>query len=144
MSTAMSSHILIIDLGANDEKIRILRRFDHHRIRNTIVHDRVVKRQKPVADIEMEELDASTRDNEDEGEMETTPVVVNVLRIGISADGQWLATSDDRCQTHIFNLDSVQVWSPVLRLLNYFDIFMHTIASLRVAFFSSSRTGALF
>jgi U3 small nucleolar RNA-associated protein 4 len=34
-----------------------------------------------------------------------------VLRLAVSADGQWLASSDDHARTHVFNLDSVQVRS---------------------------------
>jgi U3 small nucleolar RNA-associated protein 4 len=108
MSTAMSSHILVIDLGTNGEKLRVLRRFDHY-LRNTIVHGQVVKRWKTDGDVEMGEPDAGTRDDEDEDERLMSPVVATILHLEISADGQWLATSDDHSRTHIFNLDSVQV-----------------------------------
>jgi len=40
---------------------------------------------------------------------EQVSAAVNVLRLAVSADGQWLASSDDHARTHIFNLDSVQV-----------------------------------
>jgi U3 small nucleolar RNA-associated protein 4 len=32
-----------------------------------------------------------------------------VSRAAVSADGQWLATTDHLCRTHVFNLDSLQV-----------------------------------
>ena len=58
-------------------------------------------------DVDMSDLPF---DSKEEGETQlSTPVVVNVLRISISPDGQWLASSDDRSRTHIFNLDSIQV-----------------------------------
>lgn len=31
-----------------------------------------------------------------------------VLRMAVSPDGQWLATSDELCRTFVFNLDSIQ------------------------------------
>jgi len=37
------------------------------------------------------------------------PASVYVSHIAISPDGQWLATSDERSRTHIYNLDSIQV-----------------------------------
>ena len=41
MSTAMSSYILIIDLTG--DKPKVLRRFDHHRLQDSVVHNRIVK-----------------------------------------------------------------------------------------------------
>jgi len=41
-------------------------------------------------------------------EHDSSPCVTNVSRLAISADGQWLATTDDLARTYIFNLDSVQ------------------------------------
>ncbi|KAG5648177.1 hypothetical protein DXG03_006132 [Asterophora parasitica] len=101
ISTATSSHILVIDLTG--EKPRVLRRFDQHRQKNLIVRDRVVKKYPTDGDVDMEDVEA-----EEEQEHNSKPAVVSVLRISISPDGQWLATSDDRARTHIFNLDSIQ------------------------------------
>jgi len=42
---------------------------------------------------------------------DTGSCITNVSRMAISADGQWLATTDDLARTYIFNLDSVQVRS---------------------------------
>ncbi|KAF8078360.1 WD40-repeat-containing domain protein [Lyophyllum atratum] len=100
MSTAISSYILVIDLMG--EKPRVLRRFDHHRSKDSIVRDRVVKGLKTDDDVQMG--DATSEEEEDS----SAPAVTSVLRISISPDGQWLATSDDRARTHIFNLDSIQ------------------------------------
>ena len=41
MSTAMSSYVLIINLTG--DKPRVLRRFDHHRLQDSVAHDRVIK-----------------------------------------------------------------------------------------------------
>ncbi|KAF8971560.1 WD40-repeat-containing domain protein [Flammula alnicola] len=41
ISTAMSSYVLVIDLTG--EKPRVLRRFDQHRLQDSILHDRVIK-----------------------------------------------------------------------------------------------------
>ncbi|KAF8807204.1 WD40 repeat-like protein [Phlegmacium glaucopus] len=130
MSTAVPSYILVIDLTS--EKPRVLRRFDHHRIQDSIVHNRVLKGRalKGIqgkakingvhvnGDVDMDMADAESPreeekqdtgdDDEDEEEDEiTTPALVSVDRIAVSADGQWLATSDSRARTHIFNLDSI-------------------------------------
>jgi U3 small nucleolar RNA-associated protein 4 len=98
MTTTISAHILVIDLGADENTPRVLRRFDHHRLR---AGDRVIKGRKVDEDVEM---DVAEHDQD----MDTLPFA-NILRLAISADGQWLASSDDRSRTHIFNLDSVQV-----------------------------------
>lgn len=55
-----------------------------------------------------QEMDEDTVVNIDSGH-ETDPALTNVSRMAISADGQWLATTDDLSRTYVFNLDSVQV-----------------------------------
>jgi U3 small nucleolar RNA-associated protein 4 len=110
MTTTMTSYVLVLELPPSlIEKPRVLQRFDHHRIRNA---DRVFRGQPTRStngDVSMDEAD----DNED-----TRPIVVNISRIAISSDGQWLATSDDRARTQIFNLDSVKVrWAYLLFIL---------------------------
>ncbi|KIK71282.1 hypothetical protein GYMLUDRAFT_90263 [Collybiopsis luxurians FD-317 M1] len=100
MSTAMSSYVLVVDISG--EKPQVLRKFDHHRQRNNLSHDRVTKNLKTNDDAEMAEAS-----EQDSGE-DDLPLLGSISRIAISADGQWLATSDDRCRTHIFNLDSIQ------------------------------------
>ncbi|KAJ3795815.1 WD40-repeat-containing domain protein [Lentinula aff. detonsa] len=102
MSAALTSYILVIDIS--EEKPRVLRKFDHHRQRNNLSVDRVTKDLKTVnADVEMD-----SDDDEDDSSEEDTPLLGSVTRMAVSADGQWLATSDDHCRTHIFNLDSIQ------------------------------------
>ncbi|CAA7264711.1 unnamed protein product [Cyclocybe aegerita] len=131
MSTAMSSYILIVDLTS--EKLRVLRRFDHHRMQDSVVHDRVMKGRvasrkgelnghaavngnaQGDEDVEMGDVDSPppVDHSEDEGEqseredVKSTAAVVSIDQIAISTDGQWLATSDSRARTHVFNLDSI-------------------------------------
>ncbi|KAF8168321.1 WD40-repeat-containing domain protein [Crassisporium funariophilum] len=141
MSTALSSYILVIDLTG--EKPCVLRRFDHHRLQDSSLHDRVMKGRttKKVngeaqvevhvngdMDVDMpdvdsvveeateieadkeeksQESDGSEEDEEEEENVKSTLSIVSVDRIAISTDGQWLATSDSRARTHIFNLDSI-------------------------------------
>jgi U3 small nucleolar RNA-associated protein 4 len=138
MSTAVPSYILVIDLKG--EKPLVLRRFDHHRIQDSMVHNRVLKgralkgvqdkvktngvhvngdvdtemagdespREEEEQDIGDEEKDS----DEDEDEVKKTiAALISVDRIAVSADGQWLATSDNRARTHVFNLDSISVSS---------------------------------
>jgi len=102
MSTAMTSHILVIDLGTGDEQPRVLRRFDHHRQKSNSVRNRAVKIRKNDDDVDMGDPD------DEESDEDMSPSHANVLRLAISSDGQWLASADDHCRTHIFNLDSIQ------------------------------------
>ncbi|KAG6866810.1 hypothetical protein C0991_008746 [Blastosporella zonata] len=108
MSTVFSSYVFVVDLTG--EKPRVLRRFDQHRLKDSLTRERVVKGRNADDDVEME--DATAQDNgsgeEDEEQNSSTPAVASILRMSISPDGQWLATSDDRSRTHIFNLDSIQ------------------------------------
>lgn len=68
-----------------------------------------------MADVESpqeEDQDASDEEkDEDEEEDENLIKValISVDRLAVSADGQWLATSDNEARTHIFNLDSISV-----------------------------------
>lgn len=134
MSTAVPSYILVIDLTR--DKPRVLRRFDHHRIQDSMVYlnselkGRALIQGKEkingvhvngdvdteIADAEspQEEEEQDTNDekdsDEDEDEEEDekiTAALIAVDRIAVSADGQWLATSDNQARTHIFNLDSI-------------------------------------
>ncbi|KAG6902800.1 hypothetical protein C0995_011287 [Termitomyces sp. Mi166 len=106
MSTTASSHVLVIDLVG--EKPRVLRKFDQHRFKNSTVHDRVVKGRRTDGDVDMMDATADNVDHSEDNEKSSTPAVVSILRMSISPDGQWLATSDDHARTHIFNLDSIQ------------------------------------
>jgi len=132
LSTTQTSYILIFDLGS--DKPRLLRRFEHHRLKEIVVGNRVVKslrQQKQPNGILMngqhaseggEDVDMGDVEDEihsqwssksdgdgDDNKNSIADVIPSVLRITISPDGQWLATSDDQRHTHVFNLDSISV-----------------------------------
>lgn len=127
MTTAMSSYVLIIDLSG--DKPRLLRRFDQHRQQEAIVRNRVTAGRTPKVnghaivngdgDVDMEDVASppaspgtpveESEDDSDEEETSSAPAVVSVNRIAISEDGQWVATSDTRARTYIFNLDLISV-----------------------------------
>ena len=157
MSTAVPSYILIVDLAG--EKPRVLRRFDHHRIQDSTVRNRVLKgralkglqgkakingvhvngdvdTEMADADSPQEEQDAGGEEedsDEDEEEDKTTvAALISVDRIAVSADGQWLATSDNRARTHIFNLDSISVSSSNISYPSILTLFL---APLHITFF---------
>jgi U3 small nucleolar RNA-associated protein 4 len=120
IATAMSSHILLVDLSGG--RPRVLRRFDHHQAHNLVGGDRVVKKFKSDWTTSMMQEERAKRKKAfengqiDEGTdavmvdgISEDESVTDVSRMAISADGQWLATSDGLARTYIFNLDSVQV-----------------------------------
>ncbi|KAJ7783542.1 WD40-repeat-containing domain protein [Mycena maculata] len=100
ISTAIGSYIMIVDLGTDDEKLKVLRRFDHHRHASSIAGERVIK-GRPGTDV-VNDVDES------ENEVVAVPITTSVLRLATSFDGQWLASSDSHARTHVFNLDSLQ------------------------------------
>lgn len=163
MSTAVPSYILVIDLTG--EKPHVLRRFDHHRIQDSIVQNRVLKgrvlkgilseakingvhvngdvntemvdAESPQAeegDSDDEEKDRDEDQDVEEDERKTTAALISVDRIAVSADGQWLATSDNQARTHIFNLDSISVSSSNPPCYPFYSDSI-ILASLHTAFF---------
>lgn len=109
MSTALSGHVLLFDLsGSEEQPPRLLRRFDQHTQAPTT---RVVKGLKQngafsmATDSDAEE--AVSSDDEPAAPASGKPLQATVLRTVVSADGQWLASTDNRLRTHIFNLDSM-------------------------------------
>ena len=140
MSTAIPSYILVIDLTGEKPRVlrrfdhhRIQDSAMHHnsalngrvlkgkaRINGTHVNGDVDTKMANAQSPQKEEKEQDTGDEEsnsdkDEDEQEneklTTATSISVERIAVSADGQWLATSDSQARTHIFNLDSVSVSS---------------------------------
>ncbi|KAG5220782.1 U3 small nucleolar RNA-associated protein [Salix suchowensis] len=108
MSVALSGYILIIDLHSHDEKSTVLRRFNQHRKSNGHIGNRVVRGRRAV-DADPSSSSEAEEDEKDEEELEDQkPILARITRMTISADGQWLATSDDLSRTHIFNMDSIQ------------------------------------
>ncbi|KAF8898365.1 quinon protein alcohol dehydrogenase-like superfamily [Infundibulicybe gibba] len=105
MSTTMTSDVLVIDLGTGDDSPRVLRKFDHHRMSDSVSRGRTIKgRQVHGAAMDRR----SSGESESEAEEDGSPINAKILRMAVSPDGQWLATSDNQSRTHIFNLDSIQ------------------------------------
>lgn len=94
MASAITSLILIIDLSS--EAPIILRTFNQHCNAGSITSGRVVR--------------GINKGNSD-GDEQLVSVIdsVAIMKMAVSPDGQWLATSDDLCRIFIFNLDSIQV-----------------------------------
>jgi U3 small nucleolar RNA-associated protein 4 len=110
MSTVLSAHVFVIDLGnGEDQPPRVLRRFDQH-IAPPVA--RVIRgREKAngasnMAD-EVSDKPQTSSDEDEEDNVISKPIRATILGAAISADGQWLATADDQRRTHVFNLDSL-------------------------------------
>ncbi|TFK90207.1 WD40 repeat-like protein [Polyporus arcularius HHB13444] len=126
IAASESAAVLIIDLGSSDRAPRVLRKFEQHRIRDGFVKGRVVKGRKASTsvngdgeeDVEMAsdndggdapaEQDAAESSSAESDVEDSKLVHTTVTRMAVSPDGQWLATSDARRRTHVFNLDAVQ------------------------------------
>jgi U3 small nucleolar RNA-associated protein 4 len=113
LATATSSHIVVFDLGDPEARQpRLLRKFDQHRLAGAgrTVRGRTVSVHAD-GDVNIEATPAGNDDSDEDENMdeEEEAVIGAVTRMTISADGQWLATTDDLCRTHVFNLDALQV-----------------------------------
>lgn len=95
MASTITSLILVIDLSP--EVPTVLRTFTQHCNTGSISSGRVVRGNKLTTD----EAEQSV------GSIDS----VTIMKMAVSPDGQWLATSDDLCRIFIFNLDSIQVSS---------------------------------
>ncbi|KAF9229647.1 WD40 repeat-like protein [Gyrodon lividus] len=100
IASATTSFILVLDLST--EQPNVLRRFDQHRKLSSFSGGRIVR-----GSIRSQSQDADDNGNGDEITPESNGLP-SVVRMAVSPDGQWLATSDDLCRTFVFNLDSVQ------------------------------------
>ncbi|KZV77615.1 WD40 repeat-like protein [Peniophora sp. CONT] len=98
-----SSRVLVVELGPESGSPRLLRRFNHHRMEDVLIGDRVVKGRKQGDDVDVDMDDGESLKGATGGDVLTT-----ITRMTISSDGQWLATTDDRRRTHVFNLDALQ------------------------------------
>ncbi|EIN13583.1 WD40 repeat-like protein [Punctularia strigosozonata HHB-11173 SS5] len=110
MSTT-SAYILIIDLSS--ERPRVVRRFEQHRMEHVGIGKAARTKQgghEAAMDVDGE---GSEDDEEEQIPSGDDAVGISVSRMCVSTDGQWLATTDDRCRTYIFNLDSIQHHSVV-------------------------------
>lgn len=115
MCTGISSFVVIFDLGSppseDDEgtKPRIIRTFEHHRIRNVVLGDRIIS-GGPIqnGNDQDEDMDPAS-DVDDNTPASSSPAMNTVItRVAMSQDVQWLVTSDDTRRVHVFNMDSMQ------------------------------------
>lgn len=98
LASASTSAILVIDLST--EEPTVLRRFEQHRRLIPLSGGRLVRGSS--------RSQVQNADDED-GELLQSDAPPSVVRMAVSPDGQWLATSDELCRTFVFNLDSIQV-----------------------------------
>jgi U3 small nucleolar RNA-associated protein 4 len=112
-----TAFVLVLDLMSDSTSARVLRRFDHHRHASSTAEGRVLAGRRHDEDLEadvsepelgVDELDTESRGITDPQRTNAESMPATITRMAISPDGQWLATTDDRRRTHIFNLDSVQ------------------------------------
>ena len=94
---SQSGSVAVVELNSATHP-KILRVFDHHRqldIRTRLKQG--IKSRGDVVDIDSDILPTQTR------------FEAVILHLATSYDGQWLASTDLRGCTHVFNLDSIQV-----------------------------------
>jgi U3 small nucleolar RNA-associated protein 4 len=118
-----TAFVLVLDLTSDSTSARVIRRFDQHRSRGSIVEGRALTGRRNDEEngtgwASEQEQDAEESDAEsivvDNAQPTLTatgankPTAATITRMAISPDGQWLATMDDHRRTHVFNLDSVQ------------------------------------
>ena len=99
LGMATSAHVVVVDLQSSPLSATILRSFSHHRTRDFVTRDgqsnRVIKAMPG----------EKTKDSEGE------EALTSICGLAVSADGQWLASTDLLGRTYIFNMDSMQVSS---------------------------------
>ncbi|KAI1797668.1 WD40 repeat-like protein [Ganoderma leucocontextum] len=120
LATSSSAVVVVIDLGSEESAPRVLRKFEQHRIRDSFVKGRLVKGRQTATTVNGDDVEMGSDDEEgraaddaessdEDSDAEDSKLVrTAVTRMAVSPDGQWLATSDDRRHTHIFNLDAIQ------------------------------------
>ncbi|KAI9460248.1 WD40 repeat-like protein [Lactarius psammicola] len=108
--------VLVLDLVSDSVSVRVLRKFDQHRDRNSTVEGRALTGRRNGTNHEVDVLEPgqdthdsdSGNDDIDVLPTHSGPLPATITRMAASLDGQWLATTDDHMRTHIFNLDSVR------------------------------------
>lgn len=100
LASASTSFILIIDLSTEDPTV--LRRFDQHGKLTSLSHGGRLIRGSSRSQVQ--DVDGSGGG----GALLQSDGPPSVVRMAVSPDGQWLATSDELCRTFVFNLDSIQ------------------------------------
>ena len=97
LASASTSTVLIIDVST--EEPTVLRQFDQHGKLVPVSGGRLVRGSSRS---QVQDAD------DDEGELPQANGPPSVVRMAVSPDGQWLATSDELRRTFVFNLDSIQ------------------------------------
>ena len=101
----------------------VIRHFPHHRLRSGVAlsrgAERVIKPLPGTANIVSPDPDSSDVDQVKEvaGEGDEEEKIDEsgearwpaISHVAVSPDGQWLATSDLRGRTYVFNVDAIQV-----------------------------------
>ncbi|KZW02022.1 WD40 repeat-like protein [Exidia glandulosa HHB12029] len=117
IATSVSSYVLIVDLGSADDdldNIRVLRRFDQHRMRDVVLTQNARTTPADSAmDVDEPEPQPPSQENvnvemQDDDSADNAATVTRISHAVVSPDGQWLATGDVRRRVHVYNLDSIQ------------------------------------
>jgi U3 small nucleolar RNA-associated protein 4 len=94
---SQSGLVVVIDINSATDP-RILRVFDHHRQ----LDGRTRLKQGMKSRRDAVDIDSTTFPTE-------SGLDAVIVHLATSYDGQWLASTDLRGCTHVFNLDSIQV-----------------------------------
>ncbi|KAF9243813.1 WD40 repeat-like protein [Melanogaster broomeanus] len=122
LASASTSFVLVLDLST--EEPTVLRWFDQHRKLSSLSGGRIVRGSSR----------SQSQDADDDGDETSTGSrgPPSVVRMAISPDGQWLATSDDLCRTFVFNLDSIQYHTTLPSLSHPPNVMTFTPASPQI------------
>lgn len=95
IATSHDGSLIILDIS-EEADAKILRTFNQHRQAN--LRTRLIRHLA-------NERDEMVVDAPEDG----TDTIAQISLLVVSPDGQWLASSDNKGRTNIFNLDSLQV-----------------------------------
>lgn len=143
-----SALIMIVDLkGEGNDGPRVLRTFEQHRMQNIVVGtNRVVGNVQASSDVSGEAPhNSGDSSSEETGEISSfrssnaLSVASTITSMAASTDGQWLASADTRNRVHIFNLDSVQVFTASSSRPSLFTTSIYSITVFYHHFLMQSR-----
>ena len=109
LGLAFSPSVCIIELGQKDQAPHFVRKLNHHFSSRDTVRKLAGKEIRKNGDEDAMEVTVEGEESENLSHLLERPRRSMVTRLAFSPDGQWLATSDDNCRTHVFNLDTAQV-----------------------------------
>ena len=106
--TSESSFIAIFHLPQDDTSLpRLLRIFDHHRLRN-VSSSNALSNVGGVADTGDSDVDMDDLSDEDTPVTKRLSVIPTITKTAISQDCQWLVSADEMKRVYVYNLDSLQ------------------------------------